>query len=79
MSEPAMYLSFADETGFLGGVFVPATDIEGAVQEAWRLGINPGGEVSGMGPGPLPAAKWVGRLLSREDIAEFDREAGSDV
>ena len=75
MSEQGMYLSFADETGFLGGAFIPAADIVEAVQKAWELGINPGGEVMGMGPGPLPPAEWVGRLLSREDIAEFDRDA----
>lgn len=76
MSEQGMYLSFADETGFLGGVFVPAVDVVEAAQMAWDLGINPGGEVMGIGPGPLPGPEWVGRLLSQEDIDEFDRQLG---
>jgi hypothetical protein len=67
-----MYLSFADETGFLGAAFIREQDIVSAVKEAWRLGINPGGEVMGLGPGSLPPAEWVGRLLTREQIAEFD-------
>ena len=74
MSERGLYLSFADKTGFLGGAFIAETDIVNAVQEAWRLGINPGGEVMALGPGPLPAAEWVGRLLSREELAELDEE-----
>jgi hypothetical protein len=68
-----MYLSFADETGFLGAVFIPEQDIVSAVQEAWRLGINPGGEVMGLGPGPMPPSEWVGRLLTREQVEEFDQ------
>ena len=68
-----MYLSFADETGFLGAVFLHEQDIVSAQKEAWRLGINPGGEVMGLGPGPMPPEEWVGRLLTREQIEEFDR------
>ena len=79
-----MYLSFANDTGFLGAAFIPgAADIVGAVADAWEFGINPGGEVAALGPGPMPPEEWCGRLLSREEIEEFDRvmlgEKGGDV
>jgi hypothetical protein len=67
-----LYLSFADKTGFLGGAFIPQTDIIEATHEAWQLGINPGGEVLAVGPIMLPPPEWVGRLLTKEEIAEFD-------
>lgn len=56
-----VWLSFADGdlpagSQFLGVCLVLAYGIIGAVMEAHRLGINPGGEVAGwlLGPGPLP-------------------------
>lgn len=68
-----MYLSFADETGFLGGAFIREQDVVTAAAVAWQLDINPGGEVAGLGPGPLPPSEWVERLLTREELAELDR------
>lgn len=46
------WLSFADPDlprgrQFLGVVVVRADDMKDAMQKAWRLGINPGGEVKG--------------------------------
>jgi hypothetical protein len=41
------YLSFADDSGFLGGVILQADDFLSAVMEASVRGINPGGEVLG--------------------------------
>ncbi len=83
------WLSFADAARpegqqFLGACIVPMgetgderQDLITAVQNAWRLGCNPGGEVRFQ---PVPssvephiAPKWIGRLLTREDCAEFDR------
>jgi len=62
------YLSFADDT-FRGGVVVRGDDVVSALEEANRLGINPGGQVLGV---PLtsdhvPAASYRERLLSRDD------------
>src|SRR5262245_1133454 len=60
-NEPLWWLSFCDEPEqkpwwkfwrrarsgeFLGVAIVQAEDAEAAVQEAWRRGINPGGEVA---------------------------------
>jgi hypothetical protein len=47
MQTPAAWywLSFADETGFLGAAMVRAHGITTAVVEAKRLGIHPGGSV----------------------------------
>lgn len=39
------YLSFATETEALGATVVQADNIDDAIAEATRLGINPGGEV----------------------------------
>ena len=40
------YISFANETGFLGATVVEADNPPAALQEATRLGINPGGEAA---------------------------------
>ncbi len=40
------YISFASETGFLGATVVEADSPPAALQEATRLGINPGGEAA---------------------------------
>ena len=40
------YISFASETGFLGTTVVEADSPPAALQEATRLGINPGGEAA---------------------------------
>src|SRR6266851_8996400 len=44
------YLSFAGEEGFRGGVYLQARGLTTAITAAHALGINPGGEVKGMGP-----------------------------
>ena len=48
------WLSFCDTERpvgqqFLGATVVTASDVEEAVRAAWRLGINPGGEVAALG------------------------------
>lgn len=41
------YLSFADDTGWLGAIHVQADTFIEAVTKTHLLGINPGGEVMG--------------------------------
>jgi hypothetical protein len=84
------WLSFADPKRpegqqFLGACIVPMgetgdtrTDLHLAMKNAWRLRCNPGGEIRFQPIMPSIErhihAKWIGRLLSREECAEFDRE-----
>jgi hypothetical protein len=65
------YLSYADES-FRGGVVVRAFGFVHACQRARDLNINPGGEIRGFPvPTPLnPPAKYVDKLLSREELEE---------
>lgn len=71
------WLSFVDPTKpqglrSLGIAVVEGYDFLGAIQRAWDLGINPGGEVAGYevteGDG-LPAAEYRNRLVSPEECA----------
>jgi hypothetical protein len=69
------YLSFGDESGFLGGCIVPGENIAVAAQVAHGRGCNPGGEVLGM---PLPPGELDkvpeearGMLLNEAMIEEF--------
>ena len=39
------WLSFSEDEGWLGGCIVHGDNIADAIREAWRLEINPGGEV----------------------------------
>jgi hypothetical protein len=66
------YLSFADDTGFLGGVIVRSYGFLTAIQRATDLGINPGGEVMST---PIPRkdlwrvpADLRNRLLSGDEV-----------
>lgn len=77
------WLSFADVnrpegTQFKGAAIVEGDDPVDAIQEAWRLGINPGGEVaiSEISPDAPIRDRWRKRLLSREDIDALDLELG---
>lgn len=75
--------SFADDTRpkgeqFLGAVMVRALTFIEAVRVSHILKLNPGGEVQGT---PCPAKivalvppAWVERLLSREEVKQFDAE-----
>lgn len=78
--EGIYYLSFAAETGFLGGAFVRAIGPISAIAKTHDLGFNPGGEVMVIGPteieGSLVPAHLMDRLLSREEV-ETDPHAGS--
>ena len=61
------WLSFADETGFLGLVLTHGADLVEATQRAWDLEINPGGEVLGFPllPEQEPGAEYHDKLLDR--------------
>jgi hypothetical protein len=68
------YLSFADDTGFLGGVIVRSYGFLTAIQRATDLGINPGGEVMST---PIPRkdlwrvpADLRNRLLSEDEVQD---------
>jgi hypothetical protein len=68
------YLSFVDgdPPRFLGGCVVQGNELLDAIKEAWRLKINPGGEVLG-----FPVDKEFENalpknvLLSRKQLAAF--------
>lgn len=75
------YLSFADGTRekgsqWLGAVYVQADSFIGAIDRAWELGINPGGEVQSFGPldeatmDANTALEDRERLLNEEDLGE---------
>lgn len=65
------YLSFA-ENGWRGSVIVMGTDIITACEEAFRLKINPGGQVLGL---PIPVNADLdlantNRLITNREEAE---------
>jgi hypothetical protein len=67
------WLSFAGKEGFRGGCLVEAPDMGSAVIQASVLGINPRGEVRGLGPIPMPEGGFplpVNRLLQKADIPD---------
>lgn len=79
------WLSFADGKRpvgqqFLGVVLVRAPEFTLAVMATHRLGVNPGGEVCGTeftGDGLEDVLqRYAGRLLSKDECAEFDRAIG---
>lgn len=74
------YLSFADDTGFLGAVVVEAFGITDALHQAHLRKINPGGDVRGL-PWPadvgLPAPSERNRLLAAEEAFTLASEAAT--
>ena len=71
------WLSFVDpnlDVGhrFLGAAIVRGAGMVDAVREAWRLGVNPGGEVAGgpMRPAHVPGWAFRERLLTRAEATE---------
>lgn len=74
------WLSFCDATRpkvtqFLGGALIHAPNEIMALERAWELGVNPGGEVGFAGPIPedaIPEGLPREVLMSKETIAEFD-------
>ena len=75
--KPGYYwLSFAGPRPkrFLGVAIVEAESYDQAVQKAWELEINPGGNVLGGLMDHEPSEKWCNRLLSRRLLAEMELE-----
>jgi hypothetical protein len=76
------WLSFCDpkkpDDGFLGACVVEADSFPAAVKKAWRLGINPGGEVLAFDVTPFDGYRlndrWLNRLLNREECETFDAD-----
>lgn len=77
------YLSFCDPdkpqgSQFLGACIVAGDDLLSAIQTAYGLACNPGGEVVGQ---PVPedlvrhvGPQWLERLLTRAECAGLDAE-----
>ena len=76
------WLSFADEE-FLGACLVQGDSFILAVGESLRIGINPGGQVVGIGPISEEEARDGGTplntLLRKEDILNPVHFDGSDA
>jgi hypothetical protein len=70
------YLSFADEGGFRGAMWIRAVGPMSAIRRSHVLGINPGGEVLiaelpyDAGPNELPPADQYDKL---HDLASLER------
>lgn len=66
------YLSFVDNSGFLGACVVEASTWKVAIRNAWELGINPGGEVVLV---LIPEHAYynlpINRLMSRQELEEY--------
>jgi len=61
------WLSFADKDGFRGVAIVNAYGRMSAIQLAWNLHINPGGECAAVALGFEPAPQYQNRLLSKSE------------
>ena len=79
------WLSFVDDGRFLGACVVHGgdtgdmkADLRVAIDNAWRLGCNPGGGIRFQrAPADVEhrvAQQWIGRLLTREEVALFEGE-----
>jgi hypothetical protein len=68
------YLSFANDEKFLGAVCVYGMGDKMMLMTLGSLNLNPGGEVVMHTIPEGPPKKWRGRLLSKEEIEEMDRE-----
>jgi hypothetical protein len=75
-SQPAgwWYLSFADDDGFRGGVFVWAQGFATAITVTRALKINPGGQVMGVPALDdwMPPEKYQHRLLTLAELSQLD-------
>lgn len=73
------WMSFAEESGFLGVVITEAGDVVGAVRKAHRLKVNPGGQVAAvpMHPDAPIGREWRDRLLSEAQVQELNGLLGA--
>lgn len=73
------YLSFVDDTGWLGACYIEAPIIELAPIAAHAQGCNPGGEIAMWDVDFLAAGvgdEWRNRLLDKADLRRMDRVFG---
>lgn len=70
-----LFLSFADERGFLGAVITQAAGPASAVAECRRRGVNPGGDVlvTALTDEEATGVPWsaVDTLLTRRQVKEL--------
>lgn len=69
------WLSFADQKGSRGVAIVEAETFQDAIEESWRLKINPGGEVHGFEADTSETNEelrgmGVGRLITPKELGE---------
>lgn len=62
------YLSFVDDSGFLGGCHAEGATFQEALESAHVHGCNPGGEVKGLDIGEMEPDYELWRLYSKEEI-----------
>lgn len=74
------YLSFSAADGWRGACYIRASSWLEAVTISHKRGCNPGGEVMAfeMPPRLELDDRWIGRLLTKEDLCAIDREFGGD-
>lgn len=72
-------LSFADDTGFLGGALIDAPSMPAAIARAWELGCNPGGQVlaAGFRARSVPVG-YTNRLLTRDEVEALPAPEGME-
>jgi threonine dehydrogenase-like Zn-dependent dehydrogenase len=69
------YLSYADDDGFRGGLYLEAHGPASAALRANMEKLSPGGEVMVIGPVPadkIPPQNFWNRLLTREELQQAD-------
>lgn len=78
------WLSFCDARlpkglQFLGVALVEVASMDQVVPEAWRLGINPGGEVQflQLPSGVEPPPEFRNRLLTKAEAERLDATMGA--
>jgi hypothetical protein len=68
-----VWLSFSADDGFRGACVVEGFDTRSAIEEAHRLGINPGGEVMALPVPPGCESRLpLNTLMSRDEIERLD-------
>lgn len=79
------FLSFADGSRlrgsqFLGGLYLRAKTLSGVLVRSHRESLNPGGEMQAciVDPRITVEDRWIGRLLTREELEEQDRLASAN-
>jgi hypothetical protein len=75
VSPPGLYLSFSDETGWLGAVYAPGYQFDQlsvllAIQETWDRKCNPGGEIQAVQLTTAPTTCPPWKLLTEAEVQE---------